>query len=155
MTLTIIILLIFIGLVMLVLEILVVPGGILGIISLAIMAFGIYLSYVNYGSTAGHITLASTVAGTLLIIGVSLKTGAWNYFANKTVLEGKMNVIDETLVKAGDVGICISELRPMGTALFNDERMEVTTEGEQIPVRTPVKVIRIENNKIFVTRNDK
>ena len=67
-----IVLLILFGLVALVLEVLVVPGGVVGVLGLLSITGGIVISYLTYGSLAGHITLivtaVLTVAGLILSI---------------------------------------------------------------------------------------
>jgi membrane-bound serine protease (ClpP class) len=50
----------------------------------------------------------------------------------------------------GKTGVALSELRPIGTAEFDDERVDVTTDGEYIDKGTPVKVVRADNMKVVV-----
>lgn len=50
----------------------------------------------------------------------------------------------------GKSGVALSELRPIGTAEFDDERVDVTTDGEYIDKGTPVKVVRADNMKVVV-----
>lgn len=155
MSLVAIIILIIIGIVLLILELLVVPGGILGIIAIGMIGFGVYSTYANHGATTGHIMLASSLLTTIAAVVISLKSGAWNRLALHDALDGKTNVIDGNLIKEGDTGIALSDIRPMGSALFGDEKYEVSSEGEKIPVRTPVRILRIEGNKIIVIKTDK
>jgi membrane-bound ClpP family serine protease len=53
-------------------------------------------------------------------------------------------------VKPGATGRALSALRPAGTALFHDDRREVVTRGEFLPVGTTVRVLGIEHNRIVV-----
>lgn len=155
MSLAVIILLIVLGIVLLVLEILVVPGGLLGIIAFGMIGFGVYSIYSDYGTTAGHIGLVVSVTASISAVYFSLKSNAWKKITLTDAIDGKMNTIDETMVKVGDVGTAISDLRPMGTALFNDEKFEVSSEGEKIPVHSAIEILRIEGNKIIVQKTDK
>lgn len=50
----------------------------------------------------------------------------------------------------GRTGVALSELRPIGTAEFDDERVDVSTDGEYIDKGTPVKVVRADNMKVVV-----
>lgn len=154
MNLTIIILLILIGIVLLILEVLVVPGGILGLIALGMMGVGVYEVYILYGNTGGHIALVTTIAVSGGLVFYSLKSGAWKRLALHDKLEGKANTIDEHIINVGDIGIAVSDLRPMGSALFGDEKYEVSTEGEKIPVHTRIEIFKIEDNKIYVRKKD-
>jgi membrane-bound serine protease (ClpP class) len=148
-----IILLILFGIGLLVVEILIVPGGVLGVVSILMIAYGVYSVYDGYGTTAGHIAFASSVVVCGGLVIYSLKSGAWKRLAQKGVIEGKMNTISE-LLKPGEKGIAVSALRPMGNALFGDEKVEVSTEGENIPAQTPVEIIKIEYNKIYVRKTE-
>lgn len=50
----------------------------------------------------------------------------------------------------GRTGVALTELRPIGTAVFDDERVDVTTDGEYLDKGTPVKVVRADNMKVVV-----
>jgi membrane-bound serine protease (ClpP class) len=50
----------------------------------------------------------------------------------------------------GVVGITLTILRPSGTAVFNDERVDVVSEGDFIPKKTKVKVVKVEGARIVV-----
>lgn len=154
MSLAVIIILIIIGIILLVLEVLVVPGGILGVIALGMIGFGVYSTYGTYGSTAGHITLAISVLTTVGVIFYSLKSGAWNRLASKGKIDGRANEIDATLIQEGKQGIALSDIRPMGTALFDDEKYEVSSEGEKIPVHSKLSILKIDGNKITVKKTE-
>ena len=50
----------------------------------------------------------------------------------------------------GQIGNALTDLRPAGTALFGDERVDVVTEGPWIEENTPVKVLRAEGYRQVV-----
>lgn len=145
-----IILLIAIGIALLVLEILVLPGLIAGIIGGVFILAGVMMTYSNYGSEAGHLTAIVSVllsAGTVIYF---LRSKSWQRFGLNSKLEGKTNEVDKLPVNEGDTGITVSALRPMGTILVNNLRMEAQTNGEMIPDNTLVKIIRVLPNKVLV-----
>ncbi|MEI8202277.1 MAG: hypothetical protein WCH34_04645 [Bacteroidota bacterium] len=135
---------------MLILEILVVPGLILGIAGLGLVVFGIYNSYSYYGAFAGHLTLISTLSFTILLLVLTLRSKTWNKLKLKTQNQGKVNIIDESKVKSGDIGISISRLAPSGKAEFSNEFFEVRTFGEFIDQNKEIEIIKISENKIYV-----
>jgi membrane-bound ClpP family serine protease len=53
-------------------------------------------------------------------------------------------------VQPGTTGRALSALRPAGNVLFGEERREATTRGEFLDAGTPVRVLRIEQNRIVV-----
>ena len=77
MTWLIIIILILVGLLFIILEVLVVPGLIMGLIGVSLLVLGVYESYSKYGSTAGNLTVFGTVVllHSLLLLFSGLKPG--------------------------------------------------------------------------------
>ncbi|PLW97162.1 MAG: hypothetical protein C0593_09245, partial [Marinilabiliales bacterium] len=65
-------------------------------------------------------------------------------------ISGKVNVIDEQAVKVGDNGVPVGRLAPMGKAEINGNYYEVKTQGDFLDQNTPVEVIKIEFNTIYV-----
>jgi len=148
---TIIAVLIIIGLLFLVLEILVFPGqGVAGILGLALLAIAIWQTYAQYGSLAGHITLGSTFILSMVFLIFSLRSNTWKKTMLSDNIDGKVNVIDQNELKAGDEGITVSRLNPAGKAHINNDYYEVRTSGEFLDPDTVIIVTKIEANKIYV-----
>jgi membrane-bound serine protease (ClpP class) len=53
-------------------------------------------------------------------------------------------------VSVGDVGEAASTLRPIGTAVFGNQRVEVMSEGEFLKKGQAVEVVRVEAQKVVV-----
>jgi membrane-bound serine protease (ClpP class) len=47
-------------------------------------------------------------------------------------------------------GSALTNLRPAGTAIINDRRVDVVTEGAMIERGTPVKVVAVEGMRVVV-----
>lgn len=153
MSLTLIIILIVAGLLFLLLEVMVIPGTtVVGVAGFALIAFSVYESYHVFGTPTGHFILLGTIFFAILTIYLSLKSKTWNRIMLKTEVDGRVNEIDENVVKAGDSGITVSRLSPSGKAIINDEYFEVHTNGEFIDQETEVVVTQLFDNKIFVKR---
>lgn len=148
---TIIVSLIFIGLLFLVLEVLVIPGtGLVGIAGFGMLVFGIYESYHIYGANAGHITLAASVVLTVLALYFSLKSKTWDRMMLSKNIDGKVNVIDEQNIRLGDEGITSSRLAPMGKALINGSLVEVQSQSGFVDENVEIVVVKVSTNKILV-----
>jgi len=146
---------IIIGLIVLALEILVIPGvGIAGVIGFILIAVGIWQAYSGYGMLAGHLVLAGTVVLTVITLVLSLRGKTWRKLALSTAIDSKVNVIDHELIKTGDTGKTVSRLATMGKALINGEFYEVSTNGDFIDQQTEIVVEKIEYNKVIVKRKD-
>ena len=142
--------LIFFGIALIVLEILIVPGLIVGIVGGIFMCMGLVWTWQVFGPT---VTVAVGVFAILLLVVsvyLALKTGFWKRFSLKETNKGRVNEIDTGAVLPGDTGYAISSLRPMGSVKINGIKFEASSEGELIPPNYPVEVIRIEPGKLIV-----
>ncbi|ELR71272.1 hypothetical protein C900_02887 [Fulvivirga imtechensis AK7] len=145
------IILIVAGLALIVIEIIFVPGTtIVGILGLIATIFGIYLSFVYFGSEVGW----WMAAGTAILFGVALyysfRKNAWDRFSLKDTIQSKVNEGRNSMLQIGDEGIAMSTLRPFGKAEFEQGEFEVRSIGNYIDSGTKVKIIKISNNSIFV-----
>ncbi len=145
-----IIILLVIGIILIVLELVAIPGTtISGIAGIILTVWGIVEVFTEYGSLWGGLI---TTFAALFCIGLfvwSLKTKTWKRFAQKTEISSKVNEI-ETTVNVGDKGKTITRLAPAGTALINGERMEVYTSTSFVDPNTDIEVEQVEGNKIRV-----
>jgi membrane-bound ClpP family serine protease len=152
MTISLIIGLILVGVVLILVEIFITPGFIVGTVGLILLAIGIYGGYSSLGSSTGHLILL----GTCLFLGVALylsfRDGAWSRFAVKDVIGGKANNVHELIINIGDKGMSISALRPAGTAIINDQKVEVHADGDFILANVPIEVIKKIDNKILIKK---
>ncbi|MFT7032707.1 MAG: membrane-bound ClpP family serine protease [Cyclobacteriaceae bacterium] len=143
--------LILVGIGLVIIEIIFVPGTtIVGILGFLMGGYGIYLGYDYFGNTTGHIVLTSSVTLAFVCIFYSFKSGAWKKFANKTAIKSKVNEGLTFGLKEGDLGQSSSSLKPIGKGIFNDKEYEVTSQGNFITEKQSIKIIKIEKNKIFV-----
>ncbi len=146
-----IIILILVGLVLLALEILVIPGtGITGIIGFLLMASGVWLAYTKEGSTVGNITLITAVLISAVSITLMLRSNTWKKAQLKTSVPGKVRTIDNMDLKVGMRGKTISRCAPMGKAVFVDNYVEVDAGTAYLSTGTRVEIERINGNKIFI-----
>ena len=104
-----------IGAILVVLEILVLPGinvaGILGFISIIA---GVYFGYAYYGGVTGHLILAGTVVFGFGMTWYVLRTKTWKRLSLDTRLEGTVEGIRGDSVKAGDSGRDVGTLGTYG-----------------------------------------
>ena len=143
--------LIVVGIVFLLLEILVVPGATLvGLAGLGMIIGGIVVAFNHYGVQTGAITLIGALTLSVIAITLALKSNTWKKAMLGSILEGKVNMVEQDKVVKGDEGIAITRLNPMGKALIKDEYYEVTSKDNLISENTPVEVVKVEGNKIIV-----
>ena len=147
-----IILLILVGIVLLILEILILPGLIAGIIGALMILGGIWYSFHELGNTAGTIVALSTLTVTLATIYLAFRYNVWRRFSLQQSSDSKIVRVDEMDIKIGDQGKALSVLRPMGTAVFNNKKIEVQSLGEMIEANATIEVIEVLTNKLIVKK---
>ena len=142
----IIIIILFVGLALIALEIVALPGGVSGIFGGIMVALGIWQTYANHGATAGNITLiTSIVVGIIMLV----KSGTWKRFSLKEESDGQVNTVDSA-IHVGSIGTTISRLAPAGKALFGDSIVEVHSDDGFIDENTAVEVTEIQGYQILV-----
>jgi membrane-bound ClpP family serine protease len=143
--------LLLIGLALIVVEVVFIPGTtIVGIIGVVFAGAGIIFSYRHYGSDTGLYILLGMAAVTAVALYYSFRSQAWSRFANKSTMDSKVNEGISASLQLGDEGVSVSTLKPMGTVKFASGQFEVKTLGDYVDVGTKVKIAHIEPGQIIV-----
>ena len=151
------------GIGLLLVEAFVLPGfGIAGILGILAILAALVMSTVGEGvSTQGIIAAASRTALSLLVAliasAVMLKFLPKTKFGRQLVLDTDLSAetgfTSEPLVEhelVGKVGIAMSTLRPAGVADIDGKRIDVVSDGEFIDPGEPVRVDRVDGNRVVV-----
>jgi len=139
------------GIVLIIIEIIFVPGTtIVGIGGFLLGTYGIYLSYTNFGYTAGNITAFCAVVVAFIAIVISFKSKMWEKFSLQNKIESRNNDDIVLNLTVGDEGESVSSLKPIGKASFKDQEVEVSSLGGFIREKQKLKIVKIDHTKIFV-----
>lgn len=142
-----------IALVLIILEVVAVPGfTVFGIGGILLLIYAIYVSFSIYGTTAGILVMGGTLIAGVLLFAYFIRSKTWDRFKLKKEISGKVNTIDDLDLKEGETGKTLSRLAPIGKVAFGDRVVEASAIGELIDPETPVEITRIDGNKIFVKR---
>jgi membrane-bound ClpP family serine protease len=146
-----VLLLIVIGLSLIVVEVIFVPGTtVVGVAGFAFMVIGVGLSFRYFGSSGGWATTAASVAAAGVALYFSFRSGMWERFSLKTTMNSKVNEGEVDSIKAGIEGVALSALRPSGKAELQDRTYEVRTMGTYLEAGTRIRVMQILSNQIIV-----
>jgi len=147
-----IITLILLGLALLLLEFLVIPGfGVTGILGFAALLGGVILAYVNYNVMTGHIVLGGTLAVSALFVWLTLRAKTWKKFTlHENITAQAIDSAEERGLSVGLEGTTLTRLAPMGTAVFNGIETEVATLDGIINAQQTIVIIKIEGAKVIV-----
>lgn len=147
-----VILLLVAGIILLIVEIIFVPGTtLLGILGVALMVFGVIIGYSKFGSQIGTFILIGAIVTGGTATFFSFRSGLWKRFALKTTNKSKINEDLKVEHLVGAEGIAFSALRPYGKAEIYDKIYEVKTLGNYLTTGSKIKVTSVDSNrKIYV-----
>ncbi len=130
MTLTGIIIILFIALLLIFLEVFVLPGiNVVGILGIVLLITDIYLSYTQIGTPTAHYILASALLLSILILIFGLRAKTWSKLSLNTSIDGKIENFKPNTITVGDKGVTITRLGPMGKVLINGQEAEAKSDN--------------------------
>jgi membrane-bound serine protease (ClpP class) len=158
-------LLVGLGLLLLALEIFVIPGfGLAGILGIVALGAGLFLSVLGRFPTTDDLWRAATMLLVALVI-VGLGAAGMVVLLPSAPFWARLRLgaqlgekpSEPTTPEApppppllGIEGMTVTPLRPSGTGLFQGERLDICSEGEYIASGTPVRIVRVEGNRLMV-----
>ena len=143
-------LLVFVGCLLLVLEVALLPGfGITGIAGAAAMLGSVVYAFFFVGQAAGWCTLGIVLASLSALIVWAIKGKSIDRLALKESIDSTVKDSD-TVVKAGERGVSITRLALTGEALFGDNVFEVSSVDGFVDEKVPVEVVRVQGGAIYV-----
>lgn len=149
MSLTIVILLLCIAFGLILIEIFLIPGvGIPGIAGVVLKVSALVLAY-QIDDITGHYTLGVTALISVGLIALALRSKTWEKISQKEEIRGRAGAAVHDL-KAGDRGITVGRLNPIGNVRFGDVLFEARSKGDYIPEKCTVEIVTIEGTKITV-----
>jgi len=153
-----------VGLVLLGVEVFLIPGfGLFGGIGVLGILAGVYMSLMGSLPTSADFTRAGLVLSTTVLL---IVVTAWamirslprssRFSKSGIILSHRMDravgyeSAEPRRDLVGIVGKAITDLRPSGTGLFGDERIDVVSESEWITEGTPIRIIYAEGYRHVV-----
>lgn len=149
---TLLIIVLLLGVILLTLEIVALPGGIAGIFGALLIAFGTWQTFAMFGSRVGTIVLLCAIALIVLLLALFMKRKTWSRFSLDEESDSRVNQLEPT-VKPGAKGTTISRLAPTGKALIGGEQMEVHAINKFIDPDRKIEVVGVEGYRIDVVES--
>lgn len=142
------------GTVLMVLEIFLPGFGVAGVCGIALELTCVALTWFAYSSTLALIVTAICVATVSLTVFLgmrSLQRGRMD--KSGLVLKNEEAAVEKTVAFApGTAGQAVTPLRPMGTALLREQRIEVSSTEGFIPAGASIRVVGTEGKTILVEK---
>lgn len=146
-----IVVLILIGALLLVAELVLLPGiTVAGIASLASYCGAAYIGYANYGVTGVLISVGVIIVVSVIATWFSLRAKTWQKLALKQNIDSRSQESPEGAVKTGERGVAITRLAPMGKVIIGGETYEAKVIDAFVDQQTEVEVTGFENFTVIV-----
>jgi membrane-bound ClpP family serine protease len=146
-----IITLILVGLVLILAEILLIPGvGVAGVLGILSIGGSCFCAFHQYGNMTGAIVTAVNALLLLALIIWVLRAKTWKRMTLETSIDSKAVSSDTAVLAVGDRGRTLTRLAPMGSAGFGNYVVEVKALEGMLEPNIGVEVVLIEDNKIYV-----
>jgi membrane-bound serine protease (ClpP class) len=148
------IILFVVGIVLILLE-LVLPGGIIGIFGFAAFLASFFLAAENFIHMGISLLIAFTISILASVVMIKVYDKKMKFFK-------KLILTDSTSTESGYVsnrnrteliGVIahtLTDLRPSGTIIVEDERIDAVSEGGFIKKDSTVKIVKVEGSRIVV-----
>ena len=154
MTPTLVIIVLALGLLLLTLEIVALPGGIAGVCGFLLIAFGVWQSFILWGMTVGTWVLIGSVVICALLLALFMKTKTWKRFSLNEESDSTVNQIEDPSITVGTRGTTVARLAPTGKALIDGKLVEVHAINKFIDQDRPIEVVAIEGYRIDVCETE-
>ncbi len=161
-------LIIFVGILLLLIEMIVIPGfGLAGIGGIILVVFGLYrlllpdipvgeevADMAMFGLTIGII---GGLIGLVLLLKLMTKTKFWKKLATPDVQDHERGYDTSLGLEdmVGQEGLADTDLHPSGWVTIENERIFVVSDGTFIEDGEKVKIIKVDGNRIVVRKINK
>ena len=139
------------GLVLLLVEILFIPGTtVVGVLGFLVGIAGVAYAFLTFNQTIAIWITAVAVVANVVAIWYGFSSGVWRKLSLKSSFKGGAFDGRTARLEVGVVGTATSDIKPFGKASFKEEIYEVKSDSGFIEVGNSLEIIKLENNKIIV-----
>jgi membrane-bound serine protease (ClpP class) len=143
-----------VGMMLIAVEALVIPGfGLAGIAGMLMVGFTIYHAWSELGAGWGVTLAVTALLGSVALVLWVPHSRLGKGLRLTTAMDG-LAAYDHDAKRAGigpgSRGQTVTQLRPSGFAMFGDSRVEVRSDGDYVASGVPVQVVALKDGKVFV-----
>jgi membrane-bound serine protease (ClpP class) len=156
------VILLFCGLLAIAIEIFVLPGfGVAGILGIILLVLAIVLAMIGSLPSFQDVVQSLAVLATAMILTIAVFVAWLRHLPNSTRFRNLIlaDGLDSSagyvsaVIRSDLIGLeaqAVTDLRPSGTVVVNEERIDVVTEGDYIKAGATVRIIRAEGHRHVV-----
>lgn len=146
------------GLLLVLVEVFVPSGGVLGLVAALSIVWALVLAFMQ-SFTAGFALLTATAILVPLLVTYGMRVFPKTPMGRKLTAGGFSfedgRAVDRRDADLGDrTGVVESDLRPAGIARIDGRRVDVVSRGEPIEAGARIVVVEVSGNRVIVARDD-
>jgi len=145
--------LLILGIILVLVEVLFIPGTTLvGALGVIVTAVGIYYGFLSFERNVAFMVLGFAVIGNLIVIIYGFRSGVWERFSLKDTSTSRS--FDDRLagLEVGQKGKTISDFKPFGKVEIGDKVYEAKSEKGFLSPGIEVYIEKLEDNKIIISK---
>ncbi len=134
-------------------EVIIPSGGLLGMLAAGLIGYSLYSVFTDVSVNTGYVFLVADVVTLPFIVIFGLKMLARSPATLRTALSSSDGVTSQSSDMEGflgKTGTTLCDLRPSGAALIEDRRLDVISRGEYIEKGAEIVVAAVTGNQIIV-----
>lgn len=146
-----------VGILVIIAEIIIPSGGILSILAVGVFGYSLYIVFAQVSASAGMVFIMADMVIIPILVYFGIKMLAKSPVTLRTRLSRKDGVTSQDLeqnVYLGMEGRAVTDLRPSGVAIINQNRIDVVTRGEYLEKQTEIVVTAVRGNQIIVKQKE-
>jgi membrane-bound ClpP family serine protease len=145
--------LLILGIILVLVEILFVPGTtVVGVLGVIVTSAGIYYGFSAFNYHTALTILALAVISNLLVIIYGFRSGVWDKFTLKETSTSRS--FDNRLLELeiGQKGKTVSDFKPYGKVEIGEKIYEAKSQRGFLSPGTDVYIEKLEDNKIIINK---
>jgi membrane-bound ClpP family serine protease len=146
-----------VGILVIIAEIIIPSGGILAILAIGVFGYSLYVVFSQVSATAGMLFVMADLVIIPVLVYVGIKFLAKSPVTLSTRLSRKDGVTSQDVEQnafLGMEGLAVTDLRPAGVAIIDQQRIDVVTRGEYLEKETEIVVTAVRGNQIVVKQKE-
>jgi len=143
------------GLGVIVVEIFVPSFGLLAALAAGLLLYSLYLVFTTISVNVGLVFVGVdifVIPVVLVMAFNALGASSWSLHKTLSRKEGVASQSPDLAAWVGQTGVAVTNLRPSGTVMIGDNRLDAVTDGEYVDAGTPVTVTLVSGNRMVVEK---
>jgi membrane-bound ClpP family serine protease len=145
------------GILVTIAEIIIPSGGILSILAVGVFGYSLYIVFNQVSATAGMVFVMADLVIIPALVYAGIKFMAKSPVTLRARLSKKDGVTSQDAGQndlLGMAGRAVTDLRPSGVAIIDQQRIDVVTRGEYLEKQTEIVVTAVRGNQIVVKQKE-